>query len=439
MDGMATSAPADSSERRCRRPARQPVAPGALRPSDMLAAFFVAGLAFLAAAAVVAVVDRAVDWPAGHWLALHLAFVGGVSQLVLGAGQFFAGAFLATDPPPKRLIALQLGTWNAGALLVAVGVPERVDGLAIAGAVLLAAGLVAFLAGLRGLRRRSIQRIPWALRWYEACAAFLGVGVLAGVLLATGVAWTHGNLLGAHLALNLGGWFGTAIVGTLHTFFPSLTQTKLRHPALQAPTFAAWTAGVTALAAGHAFGAAPAVVAGWTLLALGAALLAANVLGSLRATSAVLTLPARVVATAQLCLLAGLVVALAAVLGGDAVSAPAGDERAAIGVLLVPGWLGLTVAGSLLHLLSVLVRVRDLRRPLPPARPLRDRVLAGAALAGVTALAVARGVPADGLGAPAAAVLVATYLVFGSLIAQRAFRALRRRRPPQRRVKAQPE
>jgi hypothetical protein len=100
--------------------------------------------------------------------------------------------------------------------------------LTIAGAGLLAVGLVAFIAGLHGLRRRSLQRAPWAIRWYEACATFLGVGVLAGILLATGARWTPGHLLGAHVAPNLAGWFGTAIVGTLHTSSPSLTETRLR-------------------------------------------------------------------------------------------------------------------------------------------------------------------------------------------------------------------
>jgi hypothetical protein len=152
----------------------------------MLAAFFALGIAFLVAGAAAGIADAATDWTYAHWLALHLVFVGGISQLVLGAGQFFAGAFLATDPPPRRLVRAQLGAWNAGALFVAAGVPAGRDALSIAGGALLAAGLAAFVAALRGLRRQSLQRAPWALRWYEACAVFLGVGVLAGVALATG-------------------------------------------------------------------------------------------------------------------------------------------------------------------------------------------------------------------------------------------------------------
>jgi hypothetical protein len=60
----------------------------------MMAAFFVPGIGFLVAAAAVAAVHAANGWAPAHWLALHRALVGGIAQLVLGAGQFFAGAFL---------------------------------------------------------------------------------------------------------------------------------------------------------------------------------------------------------------------------------------------------------------------------------------------------------------------------------------------------------
>src|SRR5215208_696658 len=99
---------ANAHPRRCRR-LTDPAAP---RPSGVLAVFFAAGLTFALA-----------DTPWLHWLALHLVFLGGVSQLVLGAGQFFVCAFLATSPTPRWLVRAQLVAWNAGAMLVAVGVP----------------------------------------------------------------------------------------------------------------------------------------------------------------------------------------------------------------------------------------------------------------------------------------------------------------------------
>lgn len=401
------------------------LSPSELRPSDLLGAFFALGIAFLLAGAGVAVLHAATDWAPGHWLALHLVFVGGVSQLVLGAGQFFAAAFLATAPPARSLVRVQLATWNAGTLLVAVGVPSGRQGATIAGAALLAIGLGAFVAALRGLRRGSLQSAPWAVRWYEACAAFLGIGILAGVLLAGGAHWTAGNLLGAHMTLNLAGWFGTAVVGTLHTFLPSLTQTRLRYPNLQRPTFACWTLGTAALAAGYAFGAAALAIVGWAGLTLAAALLCVNLVASLRATSTVLPLPARLIAPAQMCLVLALALGLVGAAGGDATSPPAGAARAAIAILLLPGWLGLTVAGSLLHLLAVLARVRDFTRPLPEPRPALDRSLAALALLAVLTLAAARGGELSALDGPALVALLAAYLTIGVLVLSRAARALR--------------
>lgn len=391
-----------------------------LRPSDLLATFFALGIAFLTAAAVAAILHAATGWVDGHWLALHLAFVGGVSQLVLGAGQFFAAAFLATAPPRRSLVRLQLATWNAGTVFVAAGVPSGLDAATVVGAGLLAGGLAAFVAGLRDMRRRSLQRAPWAVRWYEACTLCLGTGVLAGVLLATGTAWPSGNLLGAHMTLNLAGWFGTAIVGTLHTFFPSLTQTRLRFPALQPPAFAAWTIGTAALAAGYAIAVGPLVIAGWAALALASALLGANLAASLRLAPAAVALPARLIAAAQGCLVLALIVALVDAIGGDATAGPAGGTRAALAILLLPGWLGLTVTGSLLHLLALLARVRDLTRPLPAARPGRDRPLVVATVLAVLALAAARSAHAAPVDAIALVALVLVYGVLGVLVASRA-------------------
>lgn len=403
--------------------------PAALRPSDLLAAFFTAAIGFMLAGAMVGVAHAATGWHDGHWLALHLVFVGGISQLVLGAGQFFAGAFLATDPPSRTLVRIQLAAWNAGALLVAAGVPTGVHAVTAAGAVLLLAGLVAFVIGLGSLRRRSLQRAPWALRWYQACAGFLGAGVLAGVLLAAGVSWTAGSLLGAHMTLNLAGWFGTAIVGTLHTFFPSLTQTQLRFPRLQRHTFACWTLGTAALAAGYGLAAEPLVLAGWTGLAAAAALLCANLLASLRASRVVLSLPARLLAVAQACLVVALALALVNALGSSVTAPPFGAARTAIAVLLLPGWLGLTVLGSLLHLLAVLARVRDFTQPLPSGKPRRDRSLVTVAVIGIAGVAIARGHGLPLLEASATGALLAAYVVLGALVLFRARRALRAGRP----------
>src|SRR5689334_4159330 len=342
-------------DRRCRR---RPVTPGSPRPSQLLAVWFATGIGMLLAAAVAAIARSAGGPEWLHWLSLHLGLLGGVSQLVLGAGQFFVCAALATDPPSRRMVRAQLASWNGGTLLVAVGVPTSSSALTDAGAALIVIGLALFALALRGMQRRSLQRAPWAARWYLACAACLAIGALVGALLARGTVWTHGSLLGAHLALNLAGWLGTAIVGTLHTFFPSITQTRLRYQRLQQPTFWLWLLGVAALAAGAAGGSDAVVAGGWALLLAAAGCLAANVVASLLAADTPLTLAARLIAPAQAFLAAGLVLALVTTLRDGSAAAFAGQARGALATLLIAGWVGLTVAGALLHLLAVLARVR---------------------------------------------------------------------------------
>lgn len=91
-----------------------------------------------------------------------------------------------------------------------------------------------------------------------------------------------------------------------------------------------------------------------------------------------------------------------------------GPERAATAVLLLAGWVGLTVLGSLLHLLTVLRRVRSLPRPSPPSAREFDRYLPPMALLGVALLAAAQFVGLAVLAAPGAVALLAVYAFVGA-------------------------
>lgn len=416
--------------RRCRtdRPRPQPLE-GQLRPTDIVGAFFICGLAFLVAAAVAGVVQWLDPWLHGRWLALHLAFVGGVSQLVLGASQFFAGAFLATDPPPRWLIRAQVLAWNSGAILLAIAVPEYQRALIWAAAGLLACGLLAWAAAITTMRRRSLRTSPWATRWYAASAGFFVLGILAGWQLGRGGVWTHGNLLDAHMSLNLAGWFGAAIVGTLHTFYPSLTQTQLRLPRLQAVTFAAWTAGVAALAIGYGWSLDWLATSGWLLLAAAAAGLLVNIAACARDAPRPLSLAARVVGAAQPFLAAGLVIAAAASIAEGPGQALTGSSRIAVGTLLVGGWIALTVLGSLVHLLAVVVRVRDFSRPMPAPRPRLETPVTALAVGAVAVLALSQGLELDVLGAVARVALIGAYAFLAARIGSLAAQVLHRARP----------
>jgi nitrite reductase (NO-forming) len=386
---------------------------GSQRPTDPLLASLAAGVALLVAAAGTLVVGETAGWDRAIWAALHLALLGGVSQLVIGVSQFFVTAFLATSPPSGRVTLGEIASWSVGSIAVAVGVAAGSDPLVIAGAAVLLATLALYLVVLRKLARGSLQKAPWASRWYRACTAWLVAGIVAGVMLATGVAWSHGYLLGAHLAFNLGGWLGGAIVGTLHTFFPSLTRTQLRFPRLQPVTFLLWNLGVAGLALGYGFGQGDVAVAGWALLLGAACTLTVNLVASAARAPRGLPLSARLVAWAQPFLPVGIAFALVAALDHP-LTPMVGADRAVLAVLVVAGWIGLTVAGSILHLVSIVVRVRDFSRPVPTPNPVRDSALVAVAVGGISLLALAQVTSVSFLRWPATSLLLLAALALAA-------------------------
>lgn len=403
MDGDRRE-PKPSSKSRGQR--KRALAPRAQTPADLLAAFFFSGIVFLIAGAVTAVLGASElagnDW---RWIALHLILLGGVSQFVLGAAQFFSTAYLATEPPSRGLIQLQIGIWAIATICVAASYPADLTVLTEFGGVLAICVLALFAYSLRELERASLQKAVWTIRWYYACAAFLGVGVVIGIVMARGGAWSYGSLLGAHLALNLAGWLGTAIVGTLHTFYPSLTNSRLRYQRLQGPTFVAWVIGVCALTGGEAFELVEISLLGWTALMLAAVMLFVNLVGTALDGVGPPTLAAKLVGTAQFFLLAGLTLAIVMLAVEGSSAALVGPWRAALATLLMAGWIGMTVAGSLLHLMAVLARVRDFGNKMPePSR--RDDLLIGLLAAGVAALALSQVSGLAGLQTPAAIVTI---------------------------------
>jgi hypothetical protein len=173
---------------------------------------------------------------------------------------------------------------------------------------------------------------------------------------------------------------------------------------------------VAALAIGYGWLIEPLAVAGWIALLVSSATLLANLLGSLRAAPRPISLPARALALAQAFLLAGLLLACVGAIGSGPAEALSGSSRAAVGTLLVAGWVGLTVLGSLLHLLAVVVRVRNLSRPIAPPRPRLDVLVTTAAGAAVFGLAAGQLADLGGLRAIASVVLIAAYATLAARV-----------------------
>lgn len=146
-------------------------------PPDVPAFVVVAGM-LIVAGGLVAAVNSPAPFEHGSWLAAYLVLVGGVSQLLLGAGQVLLGA----SGRSARLARVQLWSWNVGTTAVAVGVLSELEAVVLAGSAVVLVALGAFAAG----GGRSGPRV-W-VRVYRFAIGALAISVLVGCVLATATA-----------------------------------------------------------------------------------------------------------------------------------------------------------------------------------------------------------------------------------------------------------
>ena len=184
-------------------------------------------LVWLAATVVVALVHPFV--PAPRWLMIHLLMLGAVSHAIVVWSRYFTDALLHSADEDRRGQNRRLLLLNGGVILVVVGVPSDVWPLTLLGAT--AVGFAVLWHGwtiLRQLRAALPARFGPSVRYYVAAACFLPVGAGLGTALARGLAdpW-HTRLVVAHAAVNLLGWVGLTVVGTLVTLWPTMLRTRI--------------------------------------------------------------------------------------------------------------------------------------------------------------------------------------------------------------------
>lgn len=241
---------------------------------------------WLAATFVIAMMHRQV--PAPRWLLLHLLLLGAITHSVLVWSQHFADALLhnAVTPGQRGARAVRLAVLNAGVLAVLIGVPGVHWAVVVAGAsaVVLAVGWHGLSLALQ-LRRGLGSRFAVTIRYYVCAAALLPVGVTFGVLMAHGLpmAW-HERLMTAHVIVNVLGWLGLTVLGTLVTLWPTMLRTRIAEGAERAARRALWplATGVGVAVIGCLAGVRPVVGLGMLEYAAGLVLLARPFLAATR-------------------------------------------------------------------------------------------------------------------------------------------------------------
>jgi hypothetical protein len=144
--------------------------------------FACGGAAFIVAASGVAAWNAIDQVAHGWWLVSFLALVGGLAQLLLGAGDRRLRA-QAPARPARRSSAHLFVVWNIGTLLVPLGVLAEARAAVVVGGV----ALLAALSGLSLVRPGPLftGRLSGAHAAYLALITFLAASVLIG----TGLAW----------------------------------------------------------------------------------------------------------------------------------------------------------------------------------------------------------------------------------------------------------
>lgn len=169
--------------------------------------------------------------PAPRWLVIHLLVLGAVTHSIFVWSRHFSDALLHTrrGARDRRVQSVRLLVLNLGVIAVLAGVTIRVWPLTVVGASTVGAAVVWHGASLaRQLRRALPARFGATVRYYVAAAALLPIGLVLGTLLARGIGdpW-HARLMVAHVAVNVLGWMGLTVVGTLVTLWPTMLRTRV--------------------------------------------------------------------------------------------------------------------------------------------------------------------------------------------------------------------
>jgi nitrite reductase (NO-forming) len=165
------------------------------------------------------------------WLLVHLLLLGAVTNAIFVWSSHFADALL------RRRATASSRRWQAARMIALnVGVATVVAGMAGSAWILTLVGsvVVGTAASAHGITLAIQSRAALASRFgatvrYYVCASLalpIGSGLGATLALDPVEPW-HGRLVVAHVTLNLLGWIGLTVLGTLVTLWPTMLRTRI--------------------------------------------------------------------------------------------------------------------------------------------------------------------------------------------------------------------
>ncbi|MEC5152483.1 multicopper oxidase domain-containing protein [Cryobacterium sp. GrIS_2_6] len=185
--------------------------------------------AWLFLALVVVIVHRFL--PVAPWLMVHLLLLGAVSSAVLIWSQHFADTLLRHPAPGGRVsLGWRLAAHTVGAMLVITGMIGGWWPIVLSGGILVGANALAHATILAVQSRGALpSRFAPLVRYYVAAGACLAIGVTLGVLMARmdDSEDSYARLFIGHIGLNLLGWVGLTVIGTVALLWPTILHVRV--------------------------------------------------------------------------------------------------------------------------------------------------------------------------------------------------------------------
>lgn len=310
-------------------------------------------LGWIVAAAVIVGAHRAVAQPV--WLMIHLPLLGAATAAILVWSQHFADTLLRRPSPWGRPgLAARLALHTGGAIAIAVGIETSALLLIAVGASAVASAIALHVTLLTVQLHRALPaRFAPLVRYYVAAGLVFLAGIGLGALLALAPPETADGIVLAHLLLNVYGWLGLTVLGTLVLLWPTVLHARVPQTADAAARRAlpVLVAGILLAAASAVSGPLWGVAAGLAVWLVGVALLVREAWREARA------MPPGTFAGWSLAAAAGWIVLGAIMLAVIALSCPdaAAARTAVMGVLgpIVAGFAVQVLCGALSYLLPV--------------------------------------------------------------------------------------
>ena len=184
--------------------------------------------AWLIALVLVALGHRFV--PLSGWLLVHLLGLGAAGNAILIWSRHFTDALLRGRSENHVAEGFRLALFNAGAVSVVAGMLGGWWPVVLLGGAAVAVVAVAHSTVLIGRLRGALPaRFGDTVRYYIAAGLLLPVGVGLGVAMADSAlpADLQERFVIAHAVLNLFGWVGLTILGSLVTLWPTMLRTRM--------------------------------------------------------------------------------------------------------------------------------------------------------------------------------------------------------------------